>query len=207
MASAVIPIHEIAARGLRHDNVVTIRLLALCPMLAVSVQVQSAAILGALTMAVMAVAGAAISSIRHITPDGVRLPVFLLLVAILVAAADMGLEAAAPHSHRQLGIFLPLIITNCAVLARLELFARRQPPLAAFVDGVGCGCGLWGAIVLLAAAREYLATGGIAPWFSGTPLISAAALPVGGFMLFALLLATARWCGFHPPPINHQNTN
>lgn len=196
---AVIPLRQIAADAMRRDNVVAVRLLALCPMLAVSVKVSSAATLGALTAAVMALAGLAVSLSRQIVPDGVRLPTFLLIVAALVAAADMGMEAAAPAMHRDLGIFLPLIVTNCAVLARLELFARSRPPIEAFVDGATSGAGMLAALVALAAARELLATGGITPLFSSEPLLASAALPAGGFILFGLLIAAARMLGIFPP--------
>lgn len=200
MASAVIPLQQIAADAARRDNVVFVRLLSLCPMLAVSVSVSAAAALGALTLAVMAFAGAGVAAMRRHVPESVRLPVFMLLVAALVAAADICMEAAAPEMHRRLGIFLPLIITNCAVLARLEVFARRNAPMAAFVDGAASGAGMWAAIVVFAAARELLATGGIAPFFSGAPLLVSAALPAGGFMLFGLYIAAARKCKLPTAP-------
>ncbi|MGI9296284.1 MAG: Rnf-Nqr domain containing protein [Gammaproteobacteria bacterium] len=192
MSAAIIPLHRVAADSFGRDNVVLVRLLALCPMLAVSVSVAAAATLGALTLAVMAVSGFCVSLLRSAVPDGVRLPVFLLLVAALVVAADLTMEASAPDMHRRLGIFLPLIITNCAVLARLEVFARRNAPAAALLDGTAAGGGMLAAIVALATAREFLATGGIAPFFSGAPLLPSANLPAGGFMLFGLLIAAAR---------------
>ena len=192
MKYAVVPLRRIAADSFARDNVVLVRLLSLCPMLAVSVSVSAAAYLGALSAAVMAAAGFGVSVIRTAVPEGVRLPVFLLIVAALVAVADTTTAAFAPEMHRRLGIFLPLIITNCAVLARLELFARRHSPAAAFADGMAAGAGMLAAIVALAAVRELLATGGIAPFFAGAPLLSSAALPAGGFILFGLLIAAAR---------------
>ena len=192
MTSVAVPFRQIAVHAAKDDNVVIVRMLALCPMLAVSVSVSAAAVLGALTLTVMAASGFVVAGVRKWTPDGVRLPVFLLVVAALVAVADMGMEAHAPEMHRQLGIFLPLIITNCAVLARLEIFAKNNTPVAAFMDGVASGAGMLAAIVILAAAREWLATGGIAPFFNGSPVLSSAALPAGGFMLFGLMLAAAR---------------
>ena len=192
MSAAVIPLQQVAADSFGRGNVAIVRLLALCPMLAVSVSVSAAATLGALTLTVMALAGFCVSLLRNIAPEGVRLPIFLLLVASIVAAADMTTEAFAPDMHSRLGIFLPLIITNCAVLARLEVFARRHSPLAAMTDGIASGGGMLAAIVLLATMRELLATGGIAPFFSGVPLLSSAALPAGGFFLFGLMIAAAR---------------
>ena len=193
MHTVVIPIKSVAATAVR-ENVVTVRLLALCPMLAVSVSVTSAATLGLLTMLVMTLAAVLVATIRGITPTAVRLPIFLTLVAMLVAVADICLEALMPQQHRALGIFLPLIITNCAVLARLEMFASRQPPLAAAVDGVVSGGGMTAILLALAAGRELLAYGGIGGWFSlgfynGIP---SALSPAGGFILFALMLAALR---------------
>ena len=192
MTSAVIPLQQIADDAARRNNVVFVRLLALCPMLAVSISVSAAAVLGALTLAVMAVSGACVAALRRAVPESARLPVFMLLAATLVAVCDIFTEALAPEIHRQLGIFLPLITTNCAVLARLEVFARRNSPTAAFIDGAASGFGMLMAIAALAAAREFLASGGIAPLFAGKPLLVSAALPAGGFIIFGLMIAAAR---------------
>ena len=192
MASAVIPILQIADDAARKNNAVLVRLLALCPMLAVSVSVSAAAVLGALTAGVTAVSGASVAAMRNTIPESVRLPVSMLLVASLVAACDIFTEALAPEMHRRLGIFLPLITTNCAVLARLEVFARRNTPAAAVADGAATGLGMLAALVVFAAARELLSSGGVAPFFSGEPVLVSAALPAGGFMIFGLMLAAAR---------------
>lgn len=188
MAVAVFPI---AAAAAWRQNVVTVHLLALCPMLAVSTSVAAAATLGLLTTLVMTLVGAAVASLRHWVPAAVRLPVLLILTAAAVAVLQLLLAARAPQMHRELGIFLPLIITNCAVLARLEVFARHQPPLAAAVDGAASGIGMTAALLLLAAVREGLGSGTLGgvpllPSFDGIPL---ALLPAGGFIAFGLLLA------------------
>lgn len=192
MPATVIPLQQVAADAVGRDNVVLVRMLALCPMLAVSVSFSSAVALGLLTAIVMSISGFVVSSVRRTTPPGVRLPVFLLIVASLVAIADMAMEVAAPELHRRLGIFLPLVITNCAVLARLEVFAKQHRPAAAFLDGAASGAGMLAAIALLGAAREVLATGGIAPFFAGDAIVVSAALPAGGFILFGLMIAAAR---------------
>ena len=187
--AATIPIYAEAIRG----NIVLTRLLALCPMLAVSVSAATAATLGMLTLGVMAAAGLTVSTLRGLIPLGVRLPIFLLVVAALVAAADVGMEALAPQMHRELGIFLPLIMTNCAVLARLEVFASKQPPGSALADGAITGLGMLAVIVLLAVVREWLGTGGIAPILAARGgWLPSALSPAGGFMIFGLLIAAAR---------------
>ena len=193
MTAVSIPIRTIAADGVLYQNIVAVRLLALCPMLAVSVSVIAALTLGIVTLVVMAVAGLLIASMRRWIADSLRLPTFLLIVAALVGAADVALATYAYDTHQRLSIFLPLVITNCAVLARLELFAARQPPLAAFADGVFTGAGMLAALLALALVREAIGTGRIADatLFATAPLPSAA-LPAGGFILFSLLLVGFR---------------
>ena len=181
-ASARPDVIRIVADGAGRNNAVTVQMLALCPMLAVSVSVSAAAVLGALTTAVMAAAGFVVAAAREKIPTAARLPIFLVVVAALVGAADILMEALANDAHRRLGIFLPLIITNCAVLARLEVFASRQPAPAALADGLATGAGMTAAIVLLAMLRETAAAFGVA----------SAMLPAGGFILFALMLAGIR---------------
>ena len=176
------PVARIVADGAVRGNVVTVQMLALCPMLAVSVSVSAAAILGALTAMVMAAAGFLVAAVRATIPNAARLPVFLLIVAALTGAVDILMEAFHFEAHRRLGVFLPLIVTNCAVLARLEVFASRQPPLPALADGAAAGGGMLAVIVLLAVLRETAAGLGVA----------AALLPAGGFVMFALLLAAFR---------------
>lgn len=181
---------RIVVEGAVWNNVVSARLLALCPMLAVSVSAGAAAVLGGLTAAVMAAAGFLVAAARGLAPRSVRLPVFLVVVAALVGAADLLAAAFAPVMHRQLGIFLPLVITNCAVLARLEIFAARQAPLPALLDGAASGLGMTAILVALALLRQAAAALGL----------HAALLPAGGFILFALLLAAPRLLPLPLPP-------
>ena len=180
------------------ENVVTVRLLALCPMLAVSVSLTAAMTLGVLTLTVMALAGFCVSWVRVYVPSAVRLPIFLIIVATFVATADICLEASFADMHRQLGVFLPLIVTNCAVLARLEVFASRQPPLAAFVDGLMsvsvCWRRLWswppcGNFSARAVLRLFfiLRIGRLSPLPCFPPAV---------FILFGLLIVLFRRLGF-----------
>ncbi len=193
---AVFSLREIAAEGALRENAVAVRMLALCPMLAVTVSFSASFVLGLLTAAVMTAAGAVVSVLRGTVPLAVRLPVFLIIVASLVGAADVFAAAFFPDLHRRLDIFLPLIVTNCAVLARLELFARREPPLAAAADGFFTGLGMTVALCVLALAREFLGSGGIAPLpplLDFAPLPSAL-LPAAGFVLFGFFIALLRLC-------------
>ena len=165
----------IFSAGLWRDNIAAVQLLGLCPMIAVSADFGAAVVLGLATAAVMAVCGAVVALCRPVLPAAVRLPIFLLVVAAAVGAVDLALAAWAFEWHRKLGIFVALILTNCAVLARLEVFASKQGALAAFCDGLAMGGGMLLALAALALARQALGP--------------AAAAPFGGFVLFAFLVA------------------
>lgn len=202
-ARRVLPLRELretATRAAITDNVATVRMLALCPMLAVSVSPAASATLALITALVMAASGAAVAIVRRQTPDAVRLPVFLVIVAALVGAADVMVAAASPEIHRRLDIYLPLVVTNCAVLARLELFARHNRPFAAAVDGLFAGLGMAAVLCALALVRELLGRGGV--WGVGAlfaaPPLPSALLPAAGFMLFGLLVALLRLAGRQP---------
>ena len=132
----------IFSAGLWRDNIAAVQLLGLCPMIAVSADFGAAVVLGLATAAVMAVCGAVVALCRPVLPAAVRLPIFLLVVAAAVGAVDLALAAWAFEWHRKLGIFVALILTNCAVLARLEVFASKQGALAAFCDGLAMGGGM-----------------------------------------------------------------
>ncbi len=189
------PIIAIAVDNVGKKNIIGFHLLMLCPMLAVSVSVKAAVLLSLLTLAVMTVAGFVIALLRSFILDIVRIPIFLIVVATMVALLDIVVEAFLYEQHQQLGIFLPLIITNCGVLARLEVFASKQSAKAAAVDGLTMGVGMLLALTSLAFLREFIGTGKIEglfsiPLFTGLPL---ALLPAGGFFLFALILACIQW--------------
>lgn len=191
-ARPVFRLREVATRAAANDNVVTVRMLALCPMLAVSVSLAASLTLGLITALVMALSGAAVALVRRQTPDAVRLPVFLIIVAALVGAADIIVAATSPEMHRRLDIYLPLVITNCAVLARLELFARKNPPFAAAADGFFAGLGMAVVLCALALFRELFGRGEVFGYDLLSPPLPSALLPAGGFMLFGLLVALVR---------------
>ncbi|MGI9337842.1 MAG: Rnf-Nqr domain containing protein [Gammaproteobacteria bacterium] len=191
-ARPVYRLRDITTRAALRDNVATVRMLALCPMLAVSVSLGASATLGLITALVMAISGAAVALVRGQTPDAVRLPVFLVIVAAIVGAADVIVAAASPEMHRRLDIYLPLVITNCAVLARLELFARNNPPVAAAVDGLFAGLGMAVVLCALAFLREGLGRGEVLGLAFASPPLPSALLPAAGFMLFGLFIALLR---------------
>lgn len=195
--------------GLDAQNPALVQLLGLCPLLAVSTSAGSALGLGIATLAVL-VASSLLASLlgRWLLPE-IRLAVFVLTIAGLVTAVELALAAWWPGLHDTLGIFLPLIVTNCLVLARAESFASRQPLRPAIVDALGMGLGFGLVLLALGAARELLGHGTIGAGL-GLLLGDAAAsgglrllpdsmgllialLPSGAFILLGLMLAARNW--------------
>jgi electron transport complex protein RnfE len=195
--------------GLWKQNPGVIQLLGLCPTLAVTTTVVNGLSLGLATVIVMIVANASISPIRRFIPDEIRVPIFILVIAASVTVIDLAIHAYAQPLYKALGIFIPLIVTNCIVLARVESFASKNPILPSFYDGLFMGIGLCFVLVLLGGMREFLGKGTL---FSGLDLIFGqsykdlsleffsnyegfllAVLPPGAFLGLALLIALTNW--------------
>lgn len=150
---------ELAQSGLWSNNPALVQLLGLCPLLAVSGNVVNALGLALATLLVMVGASTAISLIRHQVPSAVRLPAFVMVIAAFVTCAELLMAAYAYPLYQVLGIFIPLIVTNCAILGRADAFASRQPVLPAAIDGFMMGLGFAAVLVLLGALRELLGQG------------------------------------------------
>ena len=195
--------------GLWKQNPGVIQLLGLCPTLAVTTTVVNGLSLGLATVIVMIVANASISPIRRFIPDEIRVPIFILVIAASVTIIDLAIHAYAEPLYKALGIFIPLIVTNCIVLARVESFASKNPILPSFYDGLFMGLGLCFVLILLGGMRELLGKGTL---FSGLDLIFGqsykdlsleffsnyegfllAVLPPGAFLGLALLIALTNW--------------
>ena len=153
--------------GLWKQNPGVIQLLGLCPTLAVTTTVVNGLSLGLATVIVMIVANASISPIRRFIPDEIRVPIFILVIAASVTIIDLAIHAYAEPLYKALGIFIPLIVTNCIVLARVESFASKNPILPSFYDGLFMGLGLCFVLILLGGMRELLGKGTL---FSGNEL-------------------------------------
>jgi len=198
---------EIAKNGFWKQNVILAQVLGLCPLLAVSTTLVNAVSLGLATIVVMALANLAISALRAFIPYEIRIPVFILIIAALVTVVDMAFNAMLHDLYLVLGIFIPLIVTNCIVLARVEAFAAKNSVGASTWDGIMMGVGFVWVIGLLGAGREFIAQGTI---FSGIEMIIPgiqgiqvlpesypgfliAILPPGAFFLLGLLIALRNW--------------
>lgn len=150
---------ELAQNGLWSNNPALVQLLGLCPLLAVSGSVVNALGLAFATLLVMVGASTTISLIRHQVPSAVRLPAFVMVIAAFVTCAELLMAAFAYSLYQVLGIFIPLIVTNCAILGRADAFASRQPVIPAAIDGFMMGLGFGAVLILLGALRELLGQG------------------------------------------------
>lgn len=170
--------------GLWTNNPATVQLLGLCPLLAVSNTLHNAMGLGLATLCVVIMSNLLISLLRHYITPTTRLPVFVLVIASAVTCVDLLMQAYTLSLYQNLGIFIPLIVTNCFILARAESCASRQPPLNAVLDAISMGGGFLLAIIALGALRELL---GIS---MGVLLVT---LPPGAFIVFGFMIAGLRW--------------
>lgn len=150
---------QLAREGLWSNNPALVQLLGLCPLLAVSASVVNALGLALATLLVLVGASTTISLIRHQVPSAVRLPAFVMVIAAFVTCAELLIAAFAYSLYQILGIFIPLIVTNCAILGRADAFASRQPVLPAAIDGLMMGLGFGAVLVLMGAIRELVGQG------------------------------------------------
>jgi len=194
--------------GLWSKNVVFAQLLAMCPAMAVTGSATNGLGMGLATTAVLVVSNALISSVRNFVSNDVRIPVFVVLIATLVTLVDMSLNAWLHDLYKVLGLFIALIVVNCAILGRAEAYASRSPVLASAVDGLAMGLGFTFALTLIGAVREVLGSGTLfanahlllgeafaflelrlIPDYKGVLLMI---LPPGGFLALGFLLAAKR---------------
>ncbi len=195
--------------GLVKQNTGLVQLLGLCPLLAISNNVVNAVSLGLATTLVMAASSGAVSGVRHFVPNEIRIPVFVLIIAALVTVIDLAMNAYVHPLYLVLGIFIPLITTNCIVLARADAFAAKNRPLHSVVDAIAMGLGLTMVLIVLGAIRELAGQGTllsgidlvfgepaktfvlhVLPGYQGFLL---AILPPGAFLALGLLIAAHNW--------------
>jgi electron transport complex protein RnfE len=152
---------DLARDGLWHQSQGLVALLGLCPLLAVSNTVVNSLGLGLATTLALVLSNTAVSLIRHHLAREIRLPAFVLIIAANVTVIELLMSAYAHELHRTLGIFIPLIVTNCAILGRAEAFASKNPVDRALADGLFMGLGFTAVLVLLGALREAVGTGAL----------------------------------------------
>ena len=152
---------DIVKRGIVKDNPTFVLMLGMCPTLATTSSALNGMSMGLATTAVLLCTNFVISCIKNLTPDKVRIPVFVVVIATFVTILQMLIKAYAPDVDKSLGIFIPLIVVNCIILGRAEAFACKHTPLASIFDGIGIGLGFTFGLTSLGAVRELLGTGSI----------------------------------------------
>jgi electron transport complex protein RnfE len=196
---------ELTANGLWKNNPAIVQLLGLCPLLAVTGTVVNAIGLGLATLLVLLCSNVAVSLIRHTVSDAVRLPTFVMIIAAAVTCIELLMQAFTYELYQILGIFLPLITTNCVILGRADGFASKNPVGPAAYDALMMGLGFGAVLIVLGAIRELAGTGMLfsnmdllfgpaaAGWevvvFATEQPFLLAVLPPGAFIFTGLLIA------------------
>ncbi len=199
---------ENAREGLWTNNIVFAQLLALCPLLAVTGTATNGLGMGIATIVVLVLSNATVSLFRNVITPEVRIPDFVLIIATVVTLVDMVMNAWMHELYKVLGLFIPLIVTNCAILGRAEAFASKNAIAPSIFDGLMMGLGFTFVLVVLGASREVLSNGtlfanaslllGNGFSFLETTLIKdyrgflLFALPSGGFIALGFILAGKR---------------
>jgi electron transport complex protein RnfE len=202
----------VAANGFWRNNLALVQLLGLCPLLAVTTSVVNGLALGLATAGALTIANTVISMMRRALIPFVRIPLFVLIIAALVTCIDLLTNAMLDDLHQILGLFIPLIVTNCALLAQAETVASRRPVFEALLSGLATGLGFLAVLVALGALRELFGHGTL---FAGMPMLAGpgsaaleldlpfdgmlvAILPPGAFFGMAALLALRNWLTREP---------
>ena len=183
---------QIFLKGLVKENPVLVLILGTCPTLAVSTNVMSALGMGAASTIVLLCSNIVISALRKVIPDKVRIPCYIVLIAGFVTMVQMLVKAFAPALDEALGIYLPLIVVNCIILGRAEMFANKNKVIDSAIDAVGMGAGFTLALLLMATIREVLGNGtwmGIDIPILADNNISIMTMAPVGFLVFGILIA------------------
>ena len=182
---------KIILNGLIKENPIFVLMLGMCPTLATTTSSINGLSMGLATMFVLICSNVVISCIKSITPDKVRIPVFIVVIASFVTMLQMCIKAFLPDVDKALGLFIPLIVVNCIILGRAEAFACKNSPVASFFDGIGIGLGFTFALTLLGMVRELLGAGSLFGFalLPETLNILVFVLPPGAFITLGYLIA------------------
>nr|WP_113865202.1 electron transport complex subunit E [Brenneria salicis]NMN91736.1 electron transport complex protein RnfE [Brenneria salicis ATCC 15712 = DSM 30166]RBP65794.1 electron transport complex protein RnfE [Brenneria salicis ATCC 15712 = DSM 30166]RLM31833.1 electron transport complex subunit RsxE [Brenneria salicis ATCC 15712 = DSM 30166] len=198
----------ILVSGIWTNNITYVQILGLCPLMAVTTTATNGFGMGVMTTAVLAGANLLVSLLRSLTPNQIRIPVYILIISSLVTVLDLTMNAWMHDLHKILGLFIPLIVANCALLGRAESFAAHNPPFAATLDGMATGLGFTLGLTSMGAIREIIGSGTL---FSGAEQLLGPTfrflemhllpnydgfilmlLPPGGFVVMGFVLAGIR---------------
>ena len=181
--------------GFLTQNPVLVQLLGMCSTLAITTTVSNGIGMGASVTIILTLSNIIISLLRKVIPEQVRIACYIVVIAGFVTMVDLLLQAFFPDIAESLGVFIPLIVVNCIILARAESFASKNKPVSAAVDGICQGLGYTMVLIVMSAIRELLGSGALA----GTQLFPAEysasliAQPVGGFLTLGCLIALMQW--------------
>lgn len=183
---------DIIKNGIILDNPIFMQVIGMCPTLAVTTSAKNGIGMGLATTAVLIASNFIISLIKNFVPDKVRIPSYIIVIASFVTLIQFVLEAYLPELNKSLGIFIPLIVVNCIILARAEAFASKNNPIASMLDGVGMGLGFTLALFIIGSVRELLGNGTILgltilPEFVPRTIIMI--LPPGAFFTLGFIMA------------------
>lgn len=190
-------------KGLISENPVLRLILGTCPTLAVTTTIMGGLSMGISTAFVLICSNIVVSLLRKLIPDTVRLPAYIVVIAVFSTIVQLLVKAYLPAVDGVLGIYLPLITVNCIVLGRAEAFASKNPLVLSTLDGAGMGLGFTGALILMGGLRELLGNGtlfghGVNP----LPAVAFFTLPPGGFFLFGMLIWASNRLGRQKPREN-----
>jgi electron transport complex protein RnfE len=199
---------DILASGIITNNVTFVQVLGLCPLMAITTTATNGLGMGLMTTLVLACSNLIVSVMRKIIPSQIRIPIFILIISTLVTLLDLTMNAWMHDLHKVMGLFIPLIVANCALLGRAEAFAAHHAPYAATLDGIATGLGFTIGLTSVGAVREILGSGTlfngaalllgknfqfmemhVLPGYSGFLLML---LPPGGFVVMGMLLSGIR---------------
>lgn len=182
---------NIIINGIVKENPTFVLMLGMCPTLATTTSAINGLSMGLATMFVLICSNLVISLIKNLTPDMVRIPVFIVVIASFVTILQMVMQAYVPGIYSTLGLFIPLIVVNCIILGRAEAFAAKNGPVESLMDGVGIGLGFMLGLTLLGICREILGTGSVFGYtlLPETYNMLMFVLPPGAFITLGYLVA------------------
>jgi electron transport complex protein RnfE len=182
---------QIIKNGITKENPTFVLMLGMCPTLATTTSAINGMAMGLATMFVLICSNVVISLIKNLTPDKVRIPVFIVVIASFVTLLQMAMQAYVPDIYATLGLFIPLIVVNCVILGRAEAFAAKNNAINSLMDGVGIGLGFTLGLTLLGICRELLGAGSIfgVVLLPETMNMLMFVLPPGAFITLGFLVA------------------
>lgn len=178
--------------GIITNNPVLVQLIGMCPTLATSTSIENGLGMGLAATAVLTCSNVMVSLLRKIIPQKIRIASYVVIISGFVTAIEMLMKAFLPDLAASLGLFIPLIVVNCIILARAEAFASKNGPLESAVDGIAMGLGFTFALVILAAVRELLGNGtlyGIPVFGKSFQPATIMIMPTGGFLALGFIIA------------------